>query len=619
MSILDGSLERRDPEGIPKLRRQDPHGSAEPPHVFTRRLGRCRVVNSAAHPRISSGDYSPTTPAFQSPERGSKIRARAAIGRGPPSTGGSVPVRQVPTEIEGCDGSPPRGSPSRAASRSSSAFMRIASCSFSSRAATTMSRKTSTSSRVAIVHLLQEALDLALERRSRPRGGRPGRRRRRRSSGGRFRRGSGSRSGPWLPFGVTRASPVMWRVRGGPATGLTQAGRRVQTPPAWVQTAPGAAVSGHRPDRHRHRPVRDPLVRARLYRGPRRRLVLCPAPRRGRRIWAGLRQPSPARHRRSDRLGGARRRARRPARLRAVLQSRLLSRAPARDLRGLARRDVVPRRLPRRGARDRALRALRESSTRSPCSIIAAVVTPIGLFFGRIANFINGELWGRPASDVPWAVVFPHAGPGAAPSEPALRGLRRGAAPVRRAGHRGAAASASAGPACSAASSCSAMRSRASSASSSASPIPQLGFLFGASVDALGGGITMGMLLSLPMVLVGARRSRWRCAASRGRASQGGRSLLGVTPPRGRAAPDDRRRRADHGRALHGALPRPPAHGYYTTPRSVRRGRRFRHRARDQPDVRRAASACGRSRPGARMGRPRRASRSSSSARAAAR
>ncbi len=34
-----------------------------------------------------------------------------------------------------------------------------------------------------------------------------------------------------------------------------------------------------------------------------------------------------------------------------------------------------------------------------------AVVTPIGLFFGRIANFINGELYGR-ASDLPWAMVF---------------------------------------------------------------------------------------------------------------------------------------------------------------------------------------------------------------------
>ncbi len=34
---------------------------------------------------------------------------------------------------------------------------------------------------------------------------------------------------------------------------------------------------------------------------------------------------------------------------------------------------------------------------------------PIGLFFGRIANFINGELWGRP-TDAPWAIVFPQAG-----------------------------------------------------------------------------------------------------------------------------------------------------------------------------------------------------------------
>ena len=40
-----------------------------------------------------------------------------------------------------------------------------------------------------------------------------------------------------------------------------------------------------------------------------------------------------------------------------------------------------------------------------------AVVTPIGLFLGRLANFINGELWGRVAPDVPWAMVFPGAGP----------------------------------------------------------------------------------------------------------------------------------------------------------------------------------------------------------------
>ncbi len=41
--------------------------------------------------------------------------------------------------------------------------------------------------------------------------------------------------------------------------------------------------------------------------------------------------------------------------------------------------------------------------------LIAAAV-PIGLFFGRIANFINGELWGRPTT-LPWGVVFPRAGP----------------------------------------------------------------------------------------------------------------------------------------------------------------------------------------------------------------
>jgi phosphatidylglycerol---prolipoprotein diacylglyceryl transferase len=41
---------------------------------------------------------------------------------------------------------------------------------------------------------------------------------------------------------------------------------------------------------------------------------------------------------------------------------------------------------------------------------VTAAVAPIGLFLGRIANFINGELWGRP-SNVPWAMVFPNGGP----------------------------------------------------------------------------------------------------------------------------------------------------------------------------------------------------------------
>jgi len=41
---------------------------------------------------------------------------------------------------------------------------------------------------------------------------------------------------------------------------------------------------------------------------------------------------------------------------------------------------------------------------------LAAAATPMGLFFGRLANFINAELWGRP-STVPWAMEFPGAGP----------------------------------------------------------------------------------------------------------------------------------------------------------------------------------------------------------------
>ena len=39
-----------------------------------------------------------------------------------------------------------------------------------------------------------------------------------------------------------------------------------------------------------------------------------------------------------------------------------------------------------------------------------APLIPQGLFFGRLGNFINGELWGK-VSDAPWAVVFPGAGP----------------------------------------------------------------------------------------------------------------------------------------------------------------------------------------------------------------
>jgi len=41
---------------------------------------------------------------------------------------------------------------------------------------------------------------------------------------------------------------------------------------------------------------------------------------------------------------------------------------------------------------------------------VVCAVVPVGLFFGRLANFINAELWGK-LTDVPWAFVFPTGGP----------------------------------------------------------------------------------------------------------------------------------------------------------------------------------------------------------------
>jgi phosphatidylglycerol:prolipoprotein diacylglycerol transferase len=41
---------------------------------------------------------------------------------------------------------------------------------------------------------------------------------------------------------------------------------------------------------------------------------------------------------------------------------------------------------------------------------VVCVAEPIGQFFGRLANFVNGELWGRKAPvDLPWAMIFPRA------------------------------------------------------------------------------------------------------------------------------------------------------------------------------------------------------------------
>jgi phosphatidylglycerol:prolipoprotein diacylglycerol transferase len=117
----------------------------------------------------------------------------------------------------------------------------------------------------------------------------------------------------------------------------------------------------------------------------------------------------------------------------------------------------------------------------------------IGLFLGRIANFINGELWGR-TSDVAWAMVFPHGG--SLPRHPsqlyeaALEGLVLGVALwfCMRAGalkRPGLVIGLFAVGYSIARIACEFFRE----------PDPQLGFLWG--------GLTMGMVLSVPLMLTG--------------------------------------------------------------------------------------------------------------------
>src|ERR1700749_544336 len=127
---------------------------------------------------------------------------------------------------------------------------------------------------------------------------------------------------------------------------------------------------------------------------------------------------------------------------------------------------------------------------------ITTAVGPIGLFLGRIANFINGELWGRPADpDLPWAMIFPTGGP--IPRHPSqlyeagLEGIllftvlavmiRLGA--LKRPGLILGSFIALYGLA-------------RITGEHFREPDPQLGSLWG--------GLTMGMLLSVPMVIVGA-------------------------------------------------------------------------------------------------------------------
>lgn len=131
---------------------------------------------------------------------------------------------------------------------------------------------------------------------------------------------------------------------------------------------------------------------------------------------------------------------------------------------------------------------------------VAAASVPFGLFFGRLANFINGELWGRP-SDVPWAMVFPAAGPD--PRHPSqlyeaalegillfvlLRILTHRFGGLKRPGLTGGAFIAGYGLA-------------RFFVEFFRQPDEQLGFIVGF--------LTMGMLLSLPMILVGLGAAAW--------------------------------------------------------------------------------------------------------------
>lgn len=125
---------------------------------------------------------------------------------------------------------------------------------------------------------------------------------------------------------------------------------------------------------------------------------------------------------------------------------------------------------------------------------LTCAAAPIGICLGRIANFVNGELWGRP-SDVAWAMVFP--GAGEMPRHPsqiyeaALEGALLFAllAIVIRAGslrRPGLVIGIFAIVYAIARSLCETFRE----------PDPQLGFLWG--------DLTMGMLLSVPLFAAGA-------------------------------------------------------------------------------------------------------------------
>ena len=186
---------------------------------------------------------------------------------------------------------------------------------------------------------------------------------------------------------------------------------RVNGPPEQVHAYLGHPVPEYRSGAGVDRTVRDPLVCPRLHLRHLAGLALCPRhdPQR-----AALGRPGAADGRRLRRfraVGDAR--ASSSAAASAMCCSticRISSRHPVEILRGVERRHVVPwrlSRLRRRGDRfcpsGAGCRSLRSATS-------LARSAPIGLLLGRLANFINGELWGR-VTEVPWAMIFPRGGP----------------------------------------------------------------------------------------------------------------------------------------------------------------------------------------------------------------
>ncbi len=253
-------------------------------------------------------------------------------------------------------------------------------------------------------------------------------------------------------------------------------------------------------------------------------------------------------------VGDARHHPRRAHRLRAVLQSELFRRASARDLAALEGRHVVPRRLSRLRARGRPVRAP-SRPVRSSRSATSPARPGRSGSFSAASPISSTASCGAARPTCPGRWCFRPAGRCRATRASSTRRRWKGcccsslltalirAGALKRPGFiLGAFASAT--------------RVARSICELFREPDPQLGFLWG--------GLTMGMLLSLPLMLAGialiAAAMRKEAAAA---------NMTDDRPARGGNSPAHRGRRPDAGCAIHGAVPH-PSRSTATTPRAIR-------------------------------------------------